>query len=312
MSQQIPLKIYLSNQQQFRKFSIDETTSFADFLLQFKKIIGVKPIENEDVVYTFRIDYADEASDWIYLSGFEDTNFNEKDLEWKEAMNTGKKLGMLNLRVAINMQETAVGKQKRLEALKKKRQAEEEQRRQFLQAQQKKKEEYLKRIEEQKKQHQLNWKNKQQQSENEEYYLQSFYPTFNGFFGLLPMKRQNKAQLSNQSSKKEIPIETTEVPSKEEANEKESAETSEPVISPKPLEEKSVEQEEPKQDDDMPIIETIPEQSSSNQQSYQEPVEMETLKTMGFLNEKLNSHLLKQFNNDISKVVNSLLKLQSM
>ena len=61
----LAIKLFIDNNQQFRRFDVADTTTLLQFKQQVLDMLSLK--DSEDIVHLFRMQYLDTDQDWVVL-----------------------------------------------------------------------------------------------------------------------------------------------------------------------------------------------------------------------------------------------------
>jgi microcompartment protein CcmL/EutN len=233
----VQLKLYLQPQGSIRRFTVDNNTSYEQFVAQVKTFYHER-------VETLSFQYLDEEDDLVSFSS---------QNEWNAALSNHNESDAKLLRIKVKPL-----------AIKR---PQPQPRPQFCQR--------------------PSFGQQCHRPRLDEKYISRAAPLLKQIFGVdIEIEREEKPQESQPEKKEEAPQKQEEV-----VEEIIIPEDDEPVEQVYPTTSEKVEQP--------PVVE----------QEYEYASQLETLRNMGFTNEKLNKHLLDNFKGDLVRVVNNLVQL---
>jgi hypothetical protein len=293
----VQLKLYLQPQGTIRRFTVDESTAFEQFYEQVKSFYPQQ-------VETLGFQYLDDEDDLVSFSS---------NHEWSTAITNHleSKTGLLRIKV----RPTAVRRPRPQHCQRPWFFGQHPQHCQRRQSQEQDVEAYINRVTPFLKQFGIEIEREEQKpeekpepSQNEEKEVEAFInnaaPFFKQLFGIdIQLEKENDNPQEQPIEKKEEAIKQAEeveeiiIPEDDEPVEQVIADV-EPSEAPA-VETKSVEKESPVES--KPVVQVPVEEKYSR--------ELETLSDLGFKNDKLNKHLLNNFDGDLKRVVSSLVQL---
>jgi PB1 domain len=276
----LAIKLFVDNNQQFRRFDIIDSTSLPQFKQLVLEMLGLK--DTEDVVHLFRMQYLDADQDWVVL---------ESDAEWTHAIHqiieqysSSVKSPVMRIRVRLYEAETPLAREKRQKAIEEARRAQEERRKRDLAA-------YQQRME------------RLRQSQSNNPWAQLFGGFFDDPFADLSDEEQQQQQ------KPQSAVRSKKMPTKPVA----------PEAAPTQQAQLAKQEENDKPSSPQQKVRTIPVEEEeeeigsvahATQQQVEQPktpaTPLEKLKELGFGNEQLNAHLLSHYNGDVQKAIAAL------